>query len=324
MRRGARRGWVTPACRGLLGLWLLAAQAFAAESLDAPPAAAAPEEGSAAELVLEADPYYTDIGYNIPLTDQPIPTISSHSETEIYSRLIAGSLVPRYMVLEASVYPVPVLGTYLKSHTPGLYRQGQLGHSTVNIFESATADFQEPYAVSAFFGNVAKLRRPGDSRVGSNLGYSGYLVSASNKHIKDNVLIADNWYEVEWKIKGKIDYPDEKMIWSFRAGAKFNSNRDVVDVVYLGIHRSNTDFHVPLMNWLENSDLDVKLHFSQRGGHVVREEFVVGKKYPMPSTGYTPTLDFGLVWTSPDEYAGPLRNNSGSRLTLVFRPSVEF
>jgi len=281
-------------------------------------------ESSQAEVVWEWDPYYTDVGYNIPLTSKPIPTIVSDNEAVIYSKLIEGSLIPRYMVLEASVYPMPVLGIYLNTHTPGFYKQGDIGNTGINIFESATAGFQEPWAVSAFFGNVAKLERPGETRSGSNLGYTGYLVSAGTKQIKDNVLIADDWYELEWKIKGKLNYPDEKMDWSFRVGAKNNSNTDIVNVVYFSVHRSNMGFRFPFASWLWNSDLDAKFSFSQNGGRVVREEFVVGKKYPLSKIGYTPSLDFGLVWDSPDEYAGVLRNQVHSTWTLVFRPSVEF
>jgi hypothetical protein len=150
-------------------------------------------ENNNAEVIWEWDPYYTNVDLDIPLTSKPIPTITSDSEGVIYRNLIEGSTIPRYMLLEASVYPMPLLGTYLKTHTPGLYNQGQIGHSGINIFESATAGFQEPWAISAFFGNIARLVRPGETRTGSNLGYTGYLISAGSKHIKNNVLVADNW-----------------------------------------------------------------------------------------------------------------------------------
>ena len=166
---------------------------------------------SKTELVFEADPYYTNMGYNVPLTNKPIPTITSDNEAVIYRDLIEGSLIPRYMVLEASVYPLASLGTFIKSRSPDLYRQGEIGHSGINLFESATAGFQEPWAVSAFFGNVAKLKRPKETREGQNYGYTGYLFSAGNKHIKNNRLVSDDWFEFEWKIKGNIDYPDEKL-----------------------------------------------------------------------------------------------------------------
>ena len=202
--------------------------AILAEEVKAEPARAAetkPEEASKAELEFEADPYYTNVGYNVPLTVKPIPTISSDSEAKIYRDLIEGSLIPRYMVLEASVNPLPWLGTYIKSHSPTFFKQGELGHSGINLIESATAGFPEPWAVSAFFGNVAKLQRPNEKRHGNNYGYTGYLVSAGNKHIKNNTLIHDDWYEIEWKIKGKIDYPDERLSWSFRVGGRINQKQ---------------------------------------------------------------------------------------------------
>lgn len=288
------------------------------------PAPSPSEENSEAEVLWEWDPYYTDVGLNVPLTSKPIPTITSDSESVIYSRLIEGSAIPRFMTLEASVYPMPILGTYLKKHMPGFYKQGQIGNGGINIIDSVTAGFQEPWAVSMFFGNIAKLVRPGEARAGSNMGYTGYLVSGGTKHIKNNVLVDDNWYELEWKIKGKLDYPDEKMSWSFRLGGKFNQNPDVTDVFYFSIHRSNLDYRAPFLQWLKNSAVDVKVQFSQHGGQVVREEFIIGKKYPIEGKNYSATLDGGFVWESANEYVGALRDRDSSKLTLLIRPSIEF
>jgi hypothetical protein len=301
--------------------------AIPAHAEDAPSSASnisTGEENSKAEVVWEWDPYYTDVDLNIPLTGKPIPTITSDNEMMIYGELIEGSAIPRYMLLEASVYPMPALGTYLKKHAPGFYGQGQIGNGGINVFESLTAGFQEPWAVSVFFGNIAKLERPGETRTGSNMGYTGYLISAGSKHIKDNVLIDDNWYELEWKIKGRRDYPDEKLGWSFRFGWKFNSNPNITDVKYISIHRSNLDHHAPFLHWLKNTSLDLKVQFSHHGGNVVREELMIGKKYPVVGKGYSPTLDVGFVWESPAEYAGPLRDRNKSTLTLLFRPSIDF
>ena len=311
-----------PVCAADMSASLLAPSGESAPqpAADVPPA----DENSHAEVIWEWDPYYTDVDLNIPLTRKPIPTITSDSEIAIYGNLIEGSAIPRYMLLEASVYPMPLLGTYLKTHTPEFYKQGQLGNGGINIIESATAGFQEPWAVSAFFGNIAKLVRPGETRTGSNMGYTGYLISAGLKHIKNNVLIADNWYELEWKIKGKLDYPDEKLGWSFRFGWKFNANPDITDVAYFSIHRSNLDYRAPFLGWLKNSSLDLKVQFSRHNGQAVREEFVIGKKYPINGERYSTSLDVGFVWESPDEYTGILRDRNNSSLTLLFRPSIEF
>jgi hypothetical protein len=291
--------------------------------------ASGPQQAQAAkssgiEVTWDKDPYYSDVDINIPLTDKPIPTIRSDSETVIYRDLIEGSLIPRYMLLEASAYPMPILGTYIKSHSPWLYQEGQISRTGVNLIESATAGFQEPWAMSAFFGNIANLQRPGEDQQTNNLGYTGYLISVGAQHIKDNQLIQDKWYELEWKVKGELNTRQEKLSWSFRVGGKFNANPDITDVTYFGIHRNNLDFNQPFLSWLKNSDVDMQFSFSQHGGQVVREELVVGKKYPFPKQGFSLTLDMGFVWDSPDEYSGPLRTATKSQLTLVLRPWIEF
>lgn len=285
---------------------------------------ASAEETNAAEIMWEFDPYYTNVGLHIPLTHAAIPSITSDSEVEIYSKLIEGSVIPRYMLLEASVYPMPVLGTYLKRETPDFYRQWEFGKGGNNILESFTVGFQEPWAVSAFFGNIAKLVRPGEKRSGNNMGYTGYLISAGSKHIKENLLIDDDWFELEWKIKGKRNYPNDKLIWSFRIGGKFHGNPDISDVVYASIHRSNLNSNFPFLHWVKNTELELKVHFSQHDGQLVRGEVIAGKKYPLAGKDYTPTLNLGLVWSSPKEYNGVLADHSKSTVTLVFRPSIEF
>ncbi len=275
------------------------------------------------EFVYELDAYYSDIGYNIPLTNKPIPTISSGSEAVIYRELIKGSLIPQYMLLEASIYPMPILGTFIKSHSPGFYDQFSIGKD-FNVIESLTAGFQEPWALSAFFGNVARLKRPGDHRQDYNYGYTGYLVSVGTKHIMHNTPVNDDWCELEWKIKGKIDHPDEKLSWSFRIGGKFNKNHDVNNVTFINLHRTNTDLRSSYLAWLENTNLDFRLHFLQHGGKLVRSELIAGKKIPLPDRGFHPTFSLGFIWTSPDEYSGALRFANANKLTLVIRPSIEF
>jgi len=108
------------------------------------------EEHGQTEIMWELDPYYSNVSANIPLTSKPIPTITSDNEAVIYQELIKGSLIPRYMLFEASVYPLPVLGTHLKRRSPDLYSRGRIEGTNVNLIDSVTAGFQEPWAVSVF------------------------------------------------------------------------------------------------------------------------------------------------------------------------------
>lgn len=278
------------------------------------------------ELAWELDAYYTDIGLNIPLTEKPIPTIRSNKELVILEQLIKDSFMPRFMLLEASVYPMPVLGTFLKEKQSDFYQKGQLANSNLNVIESVTAGFQEPWAVSVFFGNIAKLVRPGEARNGSNVGYTGYLISGGKQHIKHNVLIADNWLEFEWKIKGKLDYPDEKLGWSFRVGSKFHDNPGITDVYYVSLARSTLNAQWPILAWLNNNSFNLKTHFSQNDFQIVRQEFIVGEKMPSWTwQHFVPNMEIGLIWTSPNEYRDTLRDaTTNNTLTFVLRPSIEF
>src|SRR6185503_18172307 len=83
------------------------------------------------ETVWEPGAYTTSFGANFPLSDKPIPVIQSDDYATIFRELMEDSLVPHYMQLEAQVFPVPILGTWLKSHSPHTYKKGDLGYTGV-------------------------------------------------------------------------------------------------------------------------------------------------------------------------------------------------
>jgi hypothetical protein len=270
------------------------------------------------------DPYDSNLAFDFPLGDKPIQTIQSEDPSALFHGLMEDSLVPHYMYLQGDVYPLPILGTYLKSHSPHTYKKADLQNTGVNLVESSTTSYQEPWALSAFLGNIADLQRPGQSLAANNVGYCGWLFSAGTQHLKDNELVQDDWYKVEWQVRGDLLDQGAKFSWNFRVGSKFNANPYITDVVYLGLQRDDLDFRKPFLSWLDNSSADLQLSFSQHGGRVVREEFVVGKKYPFPAAGYAVTLRVGVVWDGVGEYSGPLRDSPKSQYTLVFQPSIEF
>src|SRR5690348_7310942 len=152
------------------------------------------------EWTWHLDPYASSFGLNTPLGDKPIPTLASDDYGTIFRGLMEDSLVPHFMQLQADVYPLPVLGTYLKSHSPHTYKKGDLSNTGVNLVESSGTHYQDPWAISAFFGNIADLALPGRSPSDNDVGYAGWLLSAGAQRLKDNVLIQDKWYDVEWQI----------------------------------------------------------------------------------------------------------------------------
>lgn len=270
------------------------------------------------------DPYDSNLAFDFPLGDRPITTLQSEDPSALFRGLMDDSLLPHYMFVQGDVYPLPILGTWLKANSPHTYKKADLQNTGVNLVESSTASYQEPWALSVFLGNITDLQRPGQSQGANNVGYCGWLFSGGTQHLKDNVLIQDDWYKVEWQVRGDLLDQGAKFSWDFHVGSKFNANPYITDVVYLGLKRDDLDLRRPFLSWLDNSSADLQLEFSQHGGHVVREEFVVGKKYPFPDAGYAVTLSVGVVWDGVGEYTGPLRDSPKSQYTLVFQPSIEF
>ena len=287
---------------------------------------AAPDPGSAKmEVLWDRGAYYTSVGLHIPLTKEQFPDGGEMTEWDVYRNLFLNSLRPRLLLLEASVYPMPVLGVYLRGHHPSLYSNAALGGATgINLIEAATAGFQEPWAVSAFVGDQMQFRREGEPQRDTNRGYMGYLVSVGTKHILKNVLIDDDWAELEWKLKGERKFRDERLSWSFRVGAKYNRNPDIADLYYLGVERSDLDFKGPLLSWLSNSKIVLKTEFTQHGLYLARQEVIVGKKIPVESRKFALTLEFGVIYERDVKYTGALAETSGKSTTLVLRPNIEF
>lgn len=307
----------------LLGL-IARAAALPASATDVPvPSAATTAPPPKAEFLWDPGAYATDLDVALPLTRKPIPVIESDEDATLYDALLSDWLVPHYMQLGAQIFPVPVLATVLKSHSPHTYKKGDLGNTGVNLVESSSTHYQDPWSVSAFLGNIADLQAPGQDHPSGN-GYTGWLLSAGAQRIKDNVLVQDKWYDVEWQIRGGLASDQEKLGWNFRIGARLNANPYVADATYIGIARDDLDFRAPFLGWLNNSHIDIQIDVANHGGRMLRNHFIIGKKFPFPEHGYAFTLDTGFVWDSFSEYSGPLRDNPKSDYTLVLEPGIEF
>lgn len=186
----------------------------------------------------ELDAYYSNASIYIPLTNQAIKDIGEAGEFEVYRTLALQSFNPRFFLIEASINPLPVLGLYLKREQRSFYDDFDISDD-LNLIQAITEGFEEPYALSFFLGNVVRFSSPGEYEKTSNKGYTGFLLSVGDQHIKDNVAIDDNWHELEWKLKGDKRFRDRNLSWSFRLGSKTHSHQDITDVYYLGLRRSH-------------------------------------------------------------------------------------
>lgn len=306
---------------GLVVLLALSCAAVAEEQPNSPPPIETP-----VEFGWELDAYYSNLNLYVPLTDDKVPNLGTASEFEIYRHLVSRAFVPRFVYFEASVNPMPVLGVYLRKNHPDFYREAVLVGDT-NLIEAITAGLREPYAFSIFFGNLADFSRADEEKKGKNRAYSGYLFTVGDQHIRHNVLIADPWLEMEWKIKGDRDFSREKISWSFRIGGRIHQNQEISDTIYLGLRRSNLDFDcAPNASWIKNSSVTLTTEFSSETLKFQRQEITIGKKFPLAEKKIAFSLDFGGIWQIEDRiYSGSLDDPGESdNFIVVLRPNIVF
>ena len=268
-----------------------------------------------------AGAYEATAGLYVNLTDRPVQVVEGKSEVDIYRDLLFNSMNPRHFILAGTVYPVPLLGVGMRKHTPDLYQKFQLNEG-INLVESVTAGYEEPYAISAFVGDVVDYSREGANPI-VNRGFMGYQFSGGTYHIRHNELIDDHWYQFEWKIEGGKRDEDESLAWSFRPGLKWHSNPEITDTGYLVLRRKQIGFNVPLLSWLFNAGYEFKYEFVQDNFKPVAYELNFDKKIPLKDLGIALSVGLGVIHQTERKYQGALTDTQGDTI-LVLRPYIEF
>ena len=305
----------------------------AVKTADADGAHGAAEEQRHVELDYELNPYYSSASVFLSLSDEPIRHMGEMDELEMYLALLPRAFdprqfIPRFVVLEASVNPLPCLGLLVRDRWPGFYEDAQV-HPRLNWVKAVTAGFEEPFALSILGGNFVNFDVAGRDDV-KGKGYGGILVSYGTHHIKDNQLYRDDWIEIESKVKGDRKSPLKKLSWSFRVGAKFHGNPNVADIAYVGLRRGRLDYvaHPDLVfsNWGFEYRFDVVVdRIAADGLHQARHVLLVDKKFLLPKVKLALTLKGGFIYTLADAYRGALsRAGRQEDFQFVLRPNLEF
>ncbi|MBI3013276.1 MAG: hypothetical protein HYY63_06595 [Elusimicrobia bacterium] len=277
------------------------------------------------KVEFEVDAYYTSVGLYSSLTRKPIPQLGEKREWEIYKSLLKKFYLPRNVVLEASLNPLPYASTLIKKESRTFYDSANVSKN-LNLIQAIAEGFEEPWALSLFLGDVIGFQSAKKAYAGKRHGYIGYLVSVGNMHIKDAELILDDWLEAEWKIKGDQILENRALRWSFRTGAKFHGNREIRDIFYVSFRRSRTDYKSSGNFLLDNSGFEYTFDFSQNNLDPARHYFTVEKKIPFQKSKIALDLVVGFAWTSHTKYSGSLASQDGRRdpFQILFRPNIEF
>ncbi|MBN2402488.1 MAG: hypothetical protein JXN64_08810 [Spirochaetes bacterium] len=277
------------------------------------------------EFSFELDQYYSNVSYIFSLTDKSIPKEPYSNEKNIYYYLIKNIYMPQFVLLEASIYPLPIAGVYIKKNT-AWQEKSQISEN-INIVRSITAGFPEPWAFSFFLGNVVDFIKEDKEVVGK--GFSGLLFSYGNKHIVDNTMVDDNWFETEIKVKGSDVRKTRDISWSYAIGYKKHYHPDIKDALYISIKRNRIDYILeggnPILNiFTKNSEQEVRIDFDPQmlGKHrITRYLFLFGKKLVV-SENVALSLSVGALKTNSSGYSGRLKQRVDEHWSLIFRPNV--
>ena len=153
----------------------------------------------------------------------------------------------------------------------------------------------------------------------------GYLFSVGDKHIKDNRLIDDIWYEFEWKVKGDREIDHQTLGWSYRIGGRWHDHAEITDTYYLGIRRSNLNFNAPVLSWLFNSGINYRIDIDQEKGTIIGQQLFFDKKIPVLAWKVAFDIELGFIWKTAEKYSGALADEgNGDEFYLVLRPNISF
>ncbi|MCL1911335.1 MAG: AsmA family protein [Leptospirales bacterium] len=276
------------------------------------------------EINIELDHYYSCLSYTVGITEQPIPEMNITREGELYWYMLRNFIFPRYVLFEASLYPLPIAGVYIKKEARNFYNASEVVRG-FNIVKAATEGFSEPYAGSVFFGNVANFTM-GDSDEVTGRGFSGFAVSCGDRHIVDNIMVADKWCEVELKIKGMDEHQVHNMEWSYSVGIKLHDNNEIKHRFFISIYRNRiyyADNMSSLIGFLRNTEQQLRIDFDLKNFDIKRLtsfSFLMGKNFPIGDGTVTLALRAGTLKIFSNGYSGSLKQAINSKWTPIIRP----
>lgn len=272
----------------------------------------------------ELDAYYSNVSAFINLDrDKKIEDASHDSEAELYSELVKKTFSPNIFLLEAALYPMPLLGLYIKD-TYG-YDYEHARYRDLNLVKAVTAGFEEPYSLSFFLGRMLVFRNKESNHIGKNRAYIGYLFSIGDYSIKDNIAHKNRWFNAEFKLKGTREKRVQDLDWSFRVGAKINENKDFVNTLYFGARRSSIDYKKSALSFIYNSAFSTMFEFSADNFFMTSAEMMIEKKFPLKwSDKAVFSLGLGYLYNSGEKYKNGLKDEGIEDHQIIFRPNLKF
>lgn len=288
--------------------------------------------------------YRTFGSINVKLQkDVPHEQISPNREIDIFKTLFKQIYLPKYMLLQLTIYPLATLSSFLETDRPQVFKKFEI-YNHLNMLRAAGGDFEEPYAMSLFLGNIIGFQykhkntsntfisKKRESRINSIL--SGFLLSAGHLHIQDNIRISDSWAEILLMLTGKWEIPKiRNTLWDFRMGYRYHENKLVTSVAVFSFKRDHTEWQYS--GWFPSKNSMIQAIFYMPVGadalnrpFFTRQLFLIGKKFPigMFKRRIMLKIGLGMLWEQTrlyDRDEKKFDDIEHRTTTWLIQPSIE-
>lgn len=290
---------------------------------------------------LTLSPYRTYASLYMSLLPNPEGDVFPDEEIGFYKAIMTNSLLPDYVLLEATTFPFGTLDAYMVEDHNDLYNNFEPVRAGPNFLSAFAGGAQTPYSASVFLGDILTFYDIKDFesmewvQVGRGIG--GFVFTAGNVSIVDTGFVSDVWHRSEWKVKAtRFIYGDEgrvhhKTTFEFSLGLRFHERSFIRDVILVTVGRNRTDPHYKGYSPLKNSLVKLKVEFPIKdlttSDFISRYSLLYGKKFLFgENRKFQLILAGGLLWTKSLVFDPLIQKNvpGDGRFQLILKPSIKF
>ena len=261
-------------------------------------------------------PYYSY--YSFYLAQKESTVFGDPWEPKLYFNQILQSFHPRQVLIEGAFYPLPYACSAVRETSS--YDNFQLGEN-FHLLKSLAAGYDEPWALSLLLGNLWGFKHPAVKDKWQGAAYMGFILSCGNKQLFANQMITDDWWQLEWKVKGiRYTFRDKKE-WNFYFGFKKHSEENVADIFYVNFYRNHTLYVKSKKRaFLPNFSVNWRTELDLYKGGLVSQYLLLGKKFPWKKRIFI--FEFGILWQEQAKFRG--FSEEEQNFQIILRPNIEF
>ncbi len=250
-------------------------------------------------------------------------------ELRLYRDLLVRSIRrPRYLLLEATAYPLAGISAWLPTGDPVIYRRFNLGDE-FNLLRSLGAGFQEPWSVSLFLGQIDDFWQltEDDHLMVVSSGISGLVLTGGWQQLFDNAVVPAGWLKAEWKLKGQGSQGSLQRSWNLNVGYRWYGLPEMDNTLVVSFRRQRTNRARLDFGLKRNtiSVLELQLPPARAGDGFSRIQLEYGKVFPLWKALLG--LKVGYILENRRVYYAVTRNFSTSRVQqseIFIQPVVFF